>query len=146
MACLGTFWTRPQSKRRKQKSLAEPPALSPKALAWRQLPTLGVAARRAATNGCEEPRAQDCDPLEGAHCVNDSDDEGSLEDFEGAHDMDLPWMLDAEDDAIAGGSEATHVSDQSLHYVMPDGSVDAATTGVNVKRCFTVNCRRDVGE
>lgn len=43
--------------------------------------------------------------------------------------MDLQWMFDAEGDAIVGVSEATHVSDESLHQVMPDGSVDAAPTG-----------------
>ena len=116
-------------KRRKLKTLAEPPALCQKALDWRQLPTLGVAVKRAATNGCEEPRAQDCDPLEGAGCVSDTDDEGSLDDFKEAHHMDLRWMFDAEGDAIVGVSEATHVSDESLHQVMPHGSVDAAPTG-----------------
>ena len=39
---------------------------------------------------CEEPHAQDCDPFQGVGGLSDTDDDGSLDDFEEPHYMDLP--------------------------------------------------------
>ena len=81
----------------------------------------GQESSISSDSGCEEPHAQDCNPLDGDGDFGDTDDDGSLDDFEESRYMDLQWKFDAEDEAITGVGQEGRVFDDSLHQVMQDG-------------------------
>ena len=91
-ACLGTFWTPPQSNRWKLKTSHTPRRTGRVVPESAGLAAIADVERCGQESGnissdsvCEEPHAQDCDPLEGDGGLSGTDGDGSLDDFEEPH-------------------------------------------------------------